>query len=66
MVQPGVDRGLERGAQWAKLYGQERDRAEVDRVAAETQVESQRLEIARLQGQVEALQSVIRDFRGKE
>ena len=57
---------MERGAQWAKLYGQERDRAEVDRVAAETQVESQRLEIARLQGQVEALQSVIRDFRGKE
>ena len=46
----GYNRGLELGAQWKKLYGKERDTAEVDRVAAETQVESQRLEIARLQG----------------
>ena len=56
----GYNRGLAQGEQRAEMYKKSLDATEEDRVAAEAQVESQRLEIARLQGQVEVLTSVIR------
>ena len=55
----GYNRGLAQGEQRAEMYKKSLDATEEDRVAAEAQVESQRLEIARLQGQVEVLTSVI-------